>query len=94
MTVQFHVGQKVVCISNGPMASSFGGRSAPTLEVGRIYTITGIVLEGDGLFVSEAEPTTKGFAFNRERFRPVVERKTSIEIFTKLLNPQTVRQPA
>ncbi len=33
-------------------------------------------------------------AFNSQRFRPVVERKTSIEIFTKLLNPQTVRQPA
>lgn len=85
----FHVGQKIVCVD---------AFSCPLAD-GAIYTVAKIHPhywkrhEGapardnrdcDGIEVAE---TNFGLPFYSERFRPVVERKTDIAIFTALLNP-------
>ncbi len=89
----FRVGQKVVCVDDRPGLLT-GKRE---LRRGEIYTITGFDtedkrLEHPGLYLAETpekfHPNWRfpvGWA--PERFRPVVERKTSIEIFQRMLSP-------
>lgn len=90
----FHVGQKVVCIN---------GDGAPTLVERKVYTVTavwGITLptglgrEDTGVAVAEAEPVSSLLGFAASRFRPVTTRKTSIEIFQRMLNPSRVKEKA
>lgn len=94
----FHVGQKVVCISEfeESEAAKYFGVALPI--VNDVYTVRNLVLcdEGElGLRVAEitnpevthrcgtyAEP-----AFSYRCFRPAVEKKTDISIFTDLLIP-------
>lgn len=96
MTVQFHVGQKVVCINN---------QKAPELFLSKVYTIIMIHagesstnLDGSydipGLFFLEITAPSGFEGYDARRFKPVVERKTSIEIFTNILNTQRVRTDA
>jgi hypothetical protein len=86
----FRVGQKVVCID---------ADGAPRLSLGAIYTIKDIdgprlfswrgrIYENVGIYLEEAicEDGHKGFA--PFRFRPVVETKTDISIFQKMLTPK------
>lgn len=87
----FKVGQKVVCVDASPTTS--GLRCA--LTEGFVYTVSGIEdfeLQGvGGIYVAEATGIDDAFhhpAFRITRFRPAVERKTSIEIFTKMLTPK------
>ncbi len=87
--MSFHIGQKVFCVDDRP--SMFIGRPNK-LERGRIYTISQV-----GVF-NKLDPQHQPCVFLYElksnapvwahRFRPVHERKTSIEIFTRMLLPK------
>jgi hypothetical protein len=90
----FYAGQKVICVD-----AEFTQRSGATvLRKGAIYTVAGVVihnhqhedrpeLSGKGLGLHLIErPRRSGIPFSALRFRPVVERKTDISIFTDLLN--------
>lgn len=98
----FRVGQKVVCIDAGETSKSMHG----ALLVGGIYTVREVAttLSGRrGIKVVGYEyscwPWQVGRKTHRtfedspmwaERFRPLVERKTDISVFTKMLTPQGV----
>ena len=88
----FRVGQKVVCISED---------KTRILKRGRVYTIASVRWISDaesynpGLGVTVAETPTREddewcAEFRAERFRPIVERKTDISIFTKMLTGERV----
>lgn len=92
----FHVGQKVVCVDAGDI-NGFGCRwmddDAPT--VGSVYTVTSIHADCTGDTVFHLVEIPRGpiarrqwgesAGYNVVRFRPVVERKTDISIFTAML---------
>lgn len=101
----FRVGQKVVCVDDGwanwqlaDMRSA--GISSPIK--GEIYTVRAVeTLQGEAhvwlaeivnpiVDYSDVGQNEQGWA--PELFRPVVERKTDISVFTRLLNttPETV----
>ena len=102
----FHVGQKVVLAfpydGQTHSAASFCGETLPSAGV--VYTIREIEppsADPLGLvFIRLFEiinPSSHEFgecAFNSQRFRPVVERKTDISIFTDMLKTQRVRTDA
>lgn len=74
----FHVGQKVVCVD-----------AVHQLVNGGIYTISFV---GSGRLgamcdVAEIAGVFPPLAFFQRRFRPIVEKKTDISIFTAMLNP-------
>jgi hypothetical protein len=87
----FHVGQKVVCVN--------AAKSYPTddLEYGHVYTIRSLVTEvlfqegrATGVKLNEIKRSSEvdsDVFWVLERFRPVVERKTDISIFTAMLTP-------
>ncbi|MGR9130800.1 hypothetical protein [Rhizobium leguminosarum] len=101
----FHVGQRVVFvddsgIENPRIIGNKYGFTFPTK--GSVYTVRGLVTSsftGENLLLLEEidnreaadasgwlkEPGTESY-----RFRPVIERKTSIEIFQAMLNPKRV----
>jgi len=96
----FHVGQKVVCVEDGPHCY-FGPQEIEYPTKGGIYTIRAIRSsnykrdmqcllveivnpEFDTVNDGRGEPH-----FRHTRFRPIVERKTNISIFTKLLQPNS-----
>ncbi len=86
----FHVGQRVVCINNGP--SRFGKGTCPrTLRKGGIYTVTSCffheVNKVPAVLLAEVEPTFGYSAFDAARFAPIKERETNIEIFKEMLVP-------
>jgi hypothetical protein len=85
----FRAGQKVVC------ADADG---APMLTLNGVYTIHSIdppekrrwrnkigVMIAINLY--EAKPQDGMWGFAPERFRPAVDRKTDISLFTKMLSP-------
>lgn len=82
----FRVGQKVVCVTRTihPRADAH-----PGLLVGSVYTITDIICEPTwttpGFLLSEISPRQDYAAFESLLFRPAVERKTDISVFTKML---------
>ena len=84
----FRVGMKVVCVD----ASEYEGM----LDQGAVYTITSInwpYLRVDCRTLSgRTDEMARGYRHGR--FRPLVERKTSIEIFTAMLNPSKRRVSA
>lgn len=95
--MNFRVGQKVVCVDD-----SIGcWVKHKTLEAGRVYTIRGFdvvdVVGHPGVFLEEVinenyPPCTRWsdieISYRPERFRPVIERKTDISIFTEMLTPK------
>jgi hypothetical protein len=91
----FRVGQKVVCVDAD--FSMYGGKAPPNLPVeGGTYTLRGSVTNGLciwwrlGEISNPTRDTELGImepAFAARRFRPVVERKTDISIFKKMLRP-------
>ena len=91
----FRVGQKVICIKQGGWTSLHSSEIGP--QYGEIYTIEDIEVIPTGTFLTLSEinnpPRYVGFAANfwSVHFRPVVERKTDISIFTAML--KTERQP-
>jgi hypothetical protein len=95
----FRVGMKVVCVNGrglSPLVS-------PLVE-GCVYTIRCITVNvlnpsrGVGIDLVEIINTfhSNGFEYGyySDRFRPAVERKTSIEIFKYMLLPQGVKTDA
>lgn len=87
--MSFRVGQKVVCVDD----SATPGRKwmhgdKPT--VGKIYEVMGFEIDyrdGKLCLIVDAFPH---WGFKAWRFRPIVERKTDIEIFTSMLKPSKV----
>lgn len=87
----FRIGQRVVCVDAGKSHWDFD----PGLKKGSVYTIAAIdeYWEGTGLDLVELPaPKVDGHyqAYRSDRFRPIVERKTDIAIFRKMLIPQGV----
>jgi hypothetical protein len=83
------VGQKVVCVD----ASEW--ESMRTIKHNGIYTIASVTRHHNMDAVHLAEvPSVLGFPYYAYRFRPVVERKTDISIFTAMLNPSKRRVSA
>lgn len=86
----FRVGQRVTPKRSGSWRALLSrrifaeGEEAPMF--GRIYTIIEIATTTFGTVLRFPEFQQR---FDAEEFRPVVERKTDISIFTKMLNPQT-----
>lgn len=100
----FYVGQRVVCVDNtlAPGVVIRSGETIPQLEV--VYRIREII-EWHGKarlrLVDIVNPKcryARGFAeeamFAARKFRPVVEPKTDISIFTAMLKPKKVTEPA
>ncbi len=92
LAMAFRVGQKVVCVNDKP--SRFTGLPTNVRE-GGVYTVTKTFLHPRGIpcvLLSEIEVPIHHLGYDASRFRPVVERKTDISIFTAMLNPskQTV----
>lgn len=102
---QFHVGQRVVCID--PHKSTWHRKSflgipyikwSSELNEGSVYTVQEVFVGTEyfsnvlsvGLKLKEVVNYDNS-GFRASRFRPVVERKTSIEIFKAMLNKPTVR---
>lgn len=94
--MNFRVGQKVVCISD----DWFCQHPIVFPIKGRIYTVRGKNLEPHnavspvGLYLVEIVNTVFGArenAFDAEGFRPLVEKKTDISIFTHMLSGSPVR---
>lgn len=99
--MSFHVGQKVVCINDKPREPNtrwFGGE-APV--VGQTYTIKRVyVFNGcPSVWLEEVARHQRSLAihgtdvgYGAYRFRPVIERKTSIDIFTAMLTPSPTKR--
>lgn len=90
----FRVGQKVVCIHTFPQAEWTPEIAFPNKDA--VYTIRAIIAypAGEGALLREIKnpqvDTFAGFvepAFTVRAFRPLVERKTDISIFKKMLAP-------
>ena len=90
----FRVGQRVVCVH--PEMSGLktaNGWSGNLLQYGRIYTVTdiGIFVVNGNTHIDVAEVSTPhALAWEPARFRPAVERKTDISIFTRMLTDDKV----
>lgn len=105
--MSFHVGQRVVCI--GYALAPGQGYGTEILPVrGLVYTVRGIDLNRPycrcrvGLRLEEiinVPRLYRGYgldeaSFGADHFRPIIERKTSIDIFTAMLKPSpTKREP-
>ena len=92
----FRVGQKVVCVDGVP---DDGRQFIIPLREGAIYTIRGFVRAHYGRdetclhlcgIVNPAPYSECGF--RAARFRPLVERKTDISIFHRMLTPTTSKR--
>lgn len=107
----FRVGQKVVCVDISPMTHrKTKAPASDYLSVGAIYTIRWVgdaPFEADkhlGPYLKLAEiirdddknPEYSDYPFIASRFRPIVERKTDITVFTEILRKATkpARTPA
>lgn len=95
----FRVNQKVVCVDD-ERTDAYGIKE---LRRGEVYTIrwhgmhsshwhqTAYCVRLLGVErVDDRTPENIDCPFLASRFRPLIERKTSIEIFTAMLNPQGV----
>lgn len=90
----FQVGQKVICVDDAQIIPSSNPIDQIPLECGSIYTVRWIgpqYFSGlDKIVLSvRLEETLRPFdyPFGADRFRPVVERKTDISVFTRMLTP-------
>jgi hypothetical protein len=92
----FRIGQKVVCVHAVDEGWGHGIEILPT--VGEVYTIRSKEEHPTGFYVRLHEihntpmPYGNGMGeaqFTVRAFRPLVERKTSIEIFERMLTPAT-----
>lgn len=84
----FYRGQKVVCID----ASGEPGKTwlADIPEEGQVYTVFMVFIsQGELQLVLDEIKNDAVFdhGYRAKRFRPVVERKTDISVFTAMLNP-------
>lgn len=86
----FHVNQRVICIDAGP-SDSWRKWLADAPVVGQVYTVASLShLAGWGaalVLVEIKNQRVFNYAYAARRFRPAVERKTDISIFTSMLHP-------
>ena len=92
----FYVGQKVVCVNanNTPGRVWYEGEA---LVEDAVYTVAHVMLDQDGDLVLDFQELTRSpiarahgmIGYHVRRFRPIVERKTDISIFTDMLTPKT-----
>jgi len=92
----FRVGQKVVCVDDSDWVASL--LNMPNRPVrGRVYTVRG--LYENAIYLEEISNPPQArwkngdvaeACFFARRFRPVVERKTDISAFTKMLTGKRV----
>lgn len=106
MSWDFHVGQKVVCVDPDWHDPHPNGWPCP-LVMGATYTITSLS-EASGpyrgskdhfcLHLAEVRNPHGGsnddVGFADARFRPLVTKQTDISIFTAMLSPKKVSEPA
>ena len=92
----FRVDQKVVCIDDDWGSAPLEGQVQYWPKKNDVYTVRAITVNGNGkVFIRLREimnPETDKHheaEFWAECFRPVVERKTDISVFRKLLQPKT-----
>jgi hypothetical protein len=96
----FHVGQKVTmkkeCAGN-PWRNPYGEPHAPGIKFpiyGEVYTVAKCLMWeggwGEHLSLAEFVDSPPGYSepyvYEAAAFRPVVERKTDISVFTKILD--------
>lgn len=95
----FHVGQKVVCVNDEE--PTYGQRRPARRRVtkGKVYTVKCapfINVWGNlAILVGEVPDRDDGgteSGFRVSRFRPIVEKKTDISIFKKMLTPNKVKE--
>ncbi len=95
----FRVGQKVVCVDSKTGLGIWLESDEPV--EGHVYTITRIIFEDEMIFhlaeLNRSDAARKQWGpsvgYAARRFRPVVERKTDISIFTKMLTDDFVGAP-
>lgn len=90
----FHVGQEVECVSSRYRS---GRLAPPFLTVGRRFVIRGFTVTPRGNqiihlagYVGPKNRNGYEKGFRPEMFRPIVDRKTDISVFTEMLKPQHV----
>jgi hypothetical protein len=95
----FRVGQKVVCIRGTGARVPYRNQVVVGPMRGSVYTVRALQESDQGeemllleelinpLFVDGLE-----FDFSADRFRPVVERKTDITVFTEILHKASRKQ--
>jgi len=81
----FRVGQKVVCVDANPRNGHVSN-----LTEGAVYTVRAFGPSKDGSPGISLDEIYHPFPFYQDRFRPVVERKTDISVFTKMLTGSKV----
>ena len=98
--MSFRVGQKVVCV-NATVSNSFEFWGYDVPEVGRVYTVTGIIPGAYGKYLAvllaEIRNGSKHYpdiGYRLDRFRPLVEHKTDISVFTEMLTPKRQKTKA
>jgi hypothetical protein len=81
----YRIGQKVICVN---ASLDYKGISTNLIEK-KIYVIEQICTDmfGIGLVVAGAYSWHPSKAYRATRFRPIVEHKTDISIFTEMLRP-------
>lgn len=93
----FHVGQKVVCVESFCGQGEGVRRWPDHVTKDGVYTVRQFFVLYDQLACLYLDEFVAPIAFGREvpfeakYFRPVIERKTDISIFTALLTPSPER---
>jgi hypothetical protein len=95
----FRLGQRMACVEDWNDKELYPAIYFP--EKGKTYTIRGMPEAWDGkvtrtgLWLVEIHnilgPQGQEYCFDPEHFRPLVARKTSIEIFQRMLTPDLER---
>lgn len=91
--MSFHVGQKVVCVD-----ATSRHWSRRWISEGVVYVVAGLRFDGShefkdhlgSTYALDLEGVGKPNGFGASRFRPLVERKTDISVFTAMLDRQKV----
>lgn len=104
--MNFHVGQKVVCVDDGVLEPSESERVSKYIKCGETYVVRwigpcpfepwnikhGITVRLDGIVRPNINPPEwSDFPFCAKRFRPLEERKTDIAIFLDMLSPVPIK---
>lgn len=98
----FHVGQRVVCVDDSPIWTD----NKKPLRKNAVYTVTAVLPPTlgrtgpntrsviSGIQVAEVKMEQPNDWFAVHRFRPAVERKTDISLFTAMLNTKKQKERA
>lgn len=88
----FRVGQKVVCVDDGPHRSGWNPHGDAPIK-NKVYTVVGVETYRGlvGIHLREIRNGSHNGLYKAMRFRPAVERKTDISVFTEIL--RTTKAP-